>query len=142
MKRNQRIERQTRRLLNACTEAGQLNEAHVLEAIDVLIESKDRSRFLMLRELLRRLRAYQHQRTAVVESAVPLSKQMQSRLHDELQQAYSSAIEVSFVTNPELIGGMRIKAADDVYDGSIRGKLAALETTFTSEMYNQRESHV
>ena len=33
----------------------------------------------------------------------------------------------SFVDNPALIGGMRIRIGSDVYDGSVRSRLAALE---------------
>ena len=34
---------------------------------------------------------------------------------------------MTFVPNPELIGGMRVTVGSDVYDGSIRNQLAALE---------------
>ena len=33
----------------------------------------------------------------------------------------------SFAENPALIGGMRIRVGSDVYDGSVRARLAALE---------------
>jgi F-type H+-transporting ATPase subunit delta len=36
-------------------------------------------------------------------------------------------LETSFALNPALIGGMRIKVGSDVYDGSVRGRLDALE---------------
>jgi len=37
---------------------------------------------------------------------------------------------VTFGVNPELIGGLRVKVASDVFDGSVRGRLAALESGF------------
>jgi F-type H+-transporting ATPase subunit delta len=37
---------------------------------------------------------------------------------------------VSFRENPALIGGLRLKIGSDVYDGSIKARLAALEQGF------------
>ena len=42
----------------------------------------------------------------------------------------AQTLETSFGENPALIGGMRIKVGSDVYDGSIRARLAALECGF------------
>jgi F-type H+-transporting ATPase subunit delta len=36
-------------------------------------------------------------------------------------------LATSFEHKPELIGGMRIKVGSDVYDGSVKARLAALE---------------
>ena len=43
---------------------------------------------------------------------------------------YGSKINTSFAHRPTLIGGMRIKVGSDVYDGSLKGALAALEKNF------------
>ena len=37
-------------------------------------------------------------------------------------------------TNPALIGGMRITVGSDVYDGSVRGRLAALDSALLSSV--------
>jgi F-type H+-transporting ATPase subunit delta len=47
-----------------------------------------------------------------------------------LERAYGPGISASFVHNPGLIGGMRIKVGSDVYDGSLRARLAVLEEDF------------
>jgi len=36
----------------------------------------------------------------------------------------------TFVVDPTLIAGMRLKVGSDVYDGSVKGGLAALEARF------------
>jgi F-type H+-transporting ATPase subunit delta len=36
-------------------------------------------------------------------------------------------LDTAFAENPELIGGMRIQIGSDVYDGSVRARLKALE---------------
>ena len=40
--------------------------------------------------------------------------------------AYGPSVTSSFVHNPDLIGGMRIKVGSDVYDGSLRSALIRL----------------
>jgi F-type H+-transporting ATPase subunit delta len=47
-----------------------------------------------------------------------------------LAQAYGPYVNTSFVENPSLIGGMRVKVGSDVYDGSVKAGLAALERSF------------
>jgi F-type H+-transporting ATPase subunit delta len=37
-------------------------------------------------------------------------------------------VTAEFQTNPELIGGLRVKLGSDVFDGSIRARLDALAT--------------
>jgi F-type H+-transporting ATPase subunit delta len=36
-------------------------------------------------------------------------------------------VKPAFIVTPALLGGMRIKVGSDVYDGSVRARLAALE---------------
>jgi len=69
-------------------------------------------------------------RTARVESAAPLSAEMQARIRENLARKYGPALNLSFGQNPALIGGLRIKVGSDVYDGSVQARLAALEETF------------
>jgi F-type H+-transporting ATPase subunit delta len=39
-------------------------------------------------------------------------------------------VSTSFAENPALIGGMRVRVGSDVYDGSVRTALLALEERF------------
>jgi F-type H+-transporting ATPase subunit delta len=55
-----------------------------------------------------------------------LSASIQARLAG----AYGPGLSISFAQNPALLGGMRISVGSDVYDGSVQGRLAALEQSF------------
>jgi F-type H+-transporting ATPase subunit delta len=68
--------------------------------------------------------------TAQVESAVPLPEDLRASVQAGLARTYGLGISASFAHNPGLIGGMRIKVGSDVYDGSVRARLAALEKGF------------
>jgi F-type H+-transporting ATPase subunit delta len=41
---------------------------------------------------------------------------------------YGAGLQPSFEVDPALIGGLRIRVGSDVYDGSLRARLAALQT--------------
>ena len=68
--------------------------------------------------------------TATVESAVPLPPAMQARIQAGLSGVYGPGLNTSFFPSPALIGGMRIRVASDLYDGSVKARLAALEAGF------------
>jgi F-type H+-transporting ATPase subunit delta len=69
------------------------------------------------------------QRLAKIESAVALSGNLKARLREDLMKIYGP-LTISFIESPALIGGMRITVGSDLYDGSVKGTLAALEAAF------------
>ena len=67
------------------------------------------------------------QRRASVESATTLTDDVRDDVRAGLARIYGPGLETSFAENQGLIGGMRIRVGSDVYDGSVRAKLAAIE---------------
>ena len=63
----------------------------------------------------------------LVESATPLAADLRDDVQAGLHAVYGPASSHRSQTNPALIGGMRIKVGSDVYDDSVRARLAALE---------------
>jgi F-type H+-transporting ATPase subunit delta len=59
-----------------------------------------------------------------------MPQELQASIESDLGRVYGPGLKISYTENPALIGGMRIKAGSDVYDGSVRARLAALEQTF------------
>jgi F-type H+-transporting ATPase subunit delta len=68
--------------------------------------------------------------TATVESAAPLPADLQAAIDAGLTRRYGPGLSTAFAHRPALIGGMRIQVGSDVYDGSVRAGLAALEKRF------------
>lgn len=68
--------------------------------------------------------ALRSQRLAVVESAKPLSPQQTERLSGILERIYGSALQLSVELVPDLIGGLRIRIGDDLYDANVLARLA------------------
>ena len=49
----------------------------------------------------------------------------------DLRKKYGKDLTFDFQTNPDLLGGMRVKVGSDVWDGSVRARLQQLEDTFS-----------
>jgi F-type H+-transporting ATPase subunit delta len=130
MKAKQKLKRDAKQLFHLCRVEGSLDENRAKQVVQGLIESGYRNRFQVLAEFQRLVRLEQLQHMAAVSSATPLAAELQSSLQEKLVQIYGPSLSVTFSVDPTLIGGIRIAAGDDVYDGSLRGRLAALETTF------------
>lgn len=62
---------------------------------------------------------------AVVEvsSARPLSAQEQREVESRVERMTGKKIRASYVSNPELLGGVVVRVGDTIYDGSVRGQL-------------------
>lgn len=84
----------------------------------------------MVKRLRRFTRAKRAQPVAKIETAVALSGNLKARLQDDLVRVYGPDLLISFAQSPALIGGMRITVGSDLYYGSVRGTLAALEGAF------------
>lgn len=100
------------------------------KAVESILESKRRGYLALVGEFERLVRLDQLKHTAEVESAAQLPADLRVNVEANLEELYGPGITTSFVERPELIGGMRVRVADDVYDGSVKAGLAALERSF------------
>jgi F-type H+-transporting ATPase subunit delta len=128
MKAKRRIATSARRLARFCIVNGQVDDARARKAVALAIASKRRGTTAMLTQFYRLIRLDQERHTAVVESATPLSDQARADIAAGVTARHGAGIVTSFADNPDLIGGMRVKVGSDVYDGSVRGRLAAIES--------------
>lgn len=63
---------------------------------------------------------------ATVTSASPIAAAQLQRLQKGLAKSYGRELRLNLVVDPEIIGGLRVQVADDVFDGSVARKLADL----------------
>jgi F-type H+-transporting ATPase subunit delta len=61
---------------------------------------------------------------AEVRTAVPLTDEQRGRLADALARATGKSLEVKVVVDPSVIGGVVANVGDEVFDGSVRTRLA------------------
>ena len=130
MKTTRQIKREAKRLFRFCLVNGLLDEARTRRIVQRIIDAKRRGGLDLLSHFQRLVKLDLARHTAQVESAMPLPEDLRASVRAGLARAYGPGIRASFMHNPGLIGGMRIKVGSDVYDGSVRARLAALEKGF------------
>ena len=130
MKISKQARREAKELFRTCFLNGVLNEERVRQAVRQVVAGKPRGYVGILSHFQRLIKLEVERRTARVETAGPLTSDLQSSVTVALTQRYGSGLSISFGQNPSLIGGMRIKVGSDVYDGSIQARLSALQEGF------------
>ena len=130
MKGNKQSRRGAKQLFKSCQVEGQLAEERVRQAVTLVIEKKPRGYFGILQELQRLVKLDVSSRSARVESAVVLTEAQQQNIRESLGRLKGGEVTVEFVENADLIGGMRVKIGDDVFDGSVKTRLATLSESF------------
>ena len=125
---NRQMKRAARRLYRLCLVDGSFDEIRARSVAARLAGSGRRGAQPVLWEFLRLARLDQARRTAVVESAEPLPSEVQDDVSARLGRTYGAGVKPTFAVNPALLGGMRIRMGSDVYDGSVRARLAALQS--------------
>ena len=130
MKTIKQIRREARHLFRLCRTNGSLDENRVRKVVQSVLGSKRRGYLALANEFERLVKLEQLQHTARVESAVTLSPDLQAKVQASLARMYGPEISTSFAETSALIGGMRIRVGSDVYDGSVKAGLVALEKSF------------
>ena len=130
MKGSKQSRRDAKQLFQSCQANGVLDEDRVRQVVALLIEKKPRGYFGTLQELQRLVKLDVNSRSAHVESAVALNDTQQQTVRDGLNRLKGSEVAVEFAQNADLIGGMRVRLGDDVFDGSVRTRLTRLGEKF------------
>mgnify|MGYP006286496473 CR=1 FL=1 len=66
-----------------------------------------------------------------VASAIPLTDAEKDIIREELRNRAGQDVDVAFRVDPQVLGGLILRAGDRVVDGSVAGKLERLEKSLT-----------
>ena len=130
MKISKQAQRDARQLFRSCHVNGLLDEARVRQTVMLLSTKKPRGYVEILSRLHRLVKMDLEQHAARVESATPLSADLQAEVTAEIKKKYGAGVSISFAQKPELIGGLRIQVGSDLYDGSVKIRLEKLAESF------------
>jgi F-type H+-transporting ATPase subunit delta len=130
MKITKRAKREAKQLYHFCLVNGLLDEKRVRQVVQHAVATAQRDRPSILAHFMRLVKLDCAQHTATIESATPLPADLKTAVQTGLTQRYGPGLTTAFALRPELIGGMRIQVGCDVYDGSVRAGLEALEKSF------------
>ena len=127
MRTTKEARKTSRQLLKLSFTDGKLDEQKVNQVVQSVLTEKPRHYGEVLKDYQRLVRLEVAKRHAVVESATQLNSNLSDLLITKLKSRYGDDLTVEFKTNPTLLGGLRVKLADDVWDGSVRNRLRTLQ---------------
>jgi F-type H+-transporting ATPase subunit delta len=130
VKISKQARRDAKELFQSCRMNGVLDENKVRQAVRHVITSKPRGYVAILSHFERLVKLELDRRTARVESAVPLAEAQQASVKANLTRRYGEGLIFAFSQNPSLLGGLRVQVGSDVFDGSVKARLDALEAHF------------
>jgi F-type H+-transporting ATPase subunit delta len=127
MKLNKAIRKLSREMLRASFTDGQLDSGRIASLVDSLIARKRRNYVDILKNYRRLLRLELDKRRARIETASDVESTISSELVANLKRKYGGDLTTEFVVNPQLLGGLRIRVGNDVWDGTVRNRLERLQ---------------
>jgi len=128
MKISKQARRDGRDLFKACQVGGVLDEGRVRNAVAAVLKQKPRGYLAIVEHFKRLVKLDLDRRTARVENATETTPEQQASIRSNLERQYGAGLQLSFSVNPALIGGLRVQVGSDIYDGSVAGRLAALNS--------------
>jgi F-type H+-transporting ATPase subunit delta len=130
MKISKQARREAKELFRRCLTDGLLDEGRARQVVTRVLQIRPRGYLAILSHFQHLVKLHLEERTARIESPVPLDDRQKAAITAQLSQRYGSGLIFAFQENPGLIGGLRVRVGSDVIDGSVRGRLAALEQSF------------
>ncbi|MCL5411666.1 MAG: F0F1 ATP synthase subunit delta [Patescibacteria group bacterium] len=127
MKARKEVDRVAKLAFKGSLSEGVVSENKVRAWIRALIKSKPRNLIEVLKTYQELIAGQLKKESALVESVLPLEISVKDKLIDRLEELYGKKLRFFFETNPELLGGVRIRVNDTVWDGSVSGKLENLK---------------
>ncbi len=119
-----------RRLFGLCQPGGRFDESKLRSVVTALIDKKPRDYAAILATLQRLTRLEMERRKVTVESAVAIDESTRKRVVEGLASQYGAGLDVTYQVTPSLLGGLRIRVGNDVFDGSVQGRLDRLANAF------------
>lgn len=119
-----------RRAFRMCVTGDRVVDEKLRKVFKKIAADKPRGWQAILHELKRLTRLEMERRQVLVESAEALDTASQDRVKASLVKKYGDDLSFEFRVNPDLLGGMRVRVGNDVWDGSVKTRLNRLSNSF------------
>jgi F-type H+-transporting ATPase subunit delta len=126
MKRDQKITRLAKKLVELSKDNGVVTEAKVGEVLAGLKQVQHRQHLTVLKTFLNYLRREIALQTAVVSTPAALSDEALKAIEATYSKMYGRPVTAVTKQDTSLIAGVRVRVGDDVYDASVAGRLQRL----------------
>ena len=126
MKRDQKIIKLAKKLVELSKDNGVVTESRVVEVLSGLQQVQHRHHLTVLKTFLNYLRREVALQTAVVSTPAGLSDDAIKAIEVQFSKLYNRPVNAVTQPDTSLIAGVRVRVGDDVYDASVAGRLQRL----------------
>ena len=126
MKRDQKITKLAKKLVELSKDSGVVTESKVAEVLAGFQQVQHRRHLTVLKTFLNYLRREVALQTAVVSTPTGLSDDAIKAIEVQFSKLYNRSVNAVTQPDTSLIAGVRVRVGDDVYDASVAGRLQRL----------------
>ena len=126
MKRDQKITKLAKKLLELSKDNGVVTESKLAEVLAGFQQVRHRRYLMVLKTFLNYLRREVALQTAVVSTPTGLSDDVLKAIEVQFSKLYNRPVNAVTQPDTSLIAGVRVRVGDDVYDASVAGRLQRL----------------
>lgn len=126
MKRDKKISRFAKRLVELSKEDGVVTEARVKEVLAGLKQAAPRNTLPILKTYLTVLRREVARQTALIRTPGALGSDAIDAIEASFTKLYGRPVQARVEPDTSLIAGVSIRVGDDLYDASVSGRLKRL----------------
>lgn len=130
MKITKQARRDAKEIFRSTFVNGVMDGSKVRQVVHIVLDTKPRGYIAILEHFKRLVKLEEDRRSARVESAIPLDPAQQQSIQGTLTRVYGPGLNIQFVQNPAVLGGLRVKVGSDVFDGTIQSRLQRLAEAF------------
>lgn len=110
--------------------SGQLDEKKVQGLIKGMLFTRRQGAIDILKAYRRLVLNFFEEQTAKIQSAHKLSEEERKALVGLIEKIYQKELHFEFSENRQLLGGIKIKVGDSVWDASLQGKLLTMRSVY------------
>lgn len=122
MKTKKQIKDLVNKVIGVSFKDGKLLEKKVLNFVNLFKSQPKTEAIELLTEYLKRLRIMINANTLVIESVTSLSQKQKDIIKKKFSSQFT-IINTEFKLNPSLLGGLKVKIGDHIYEDSIMSRV-------------------
>ena len=128
-KKSQQIAKQ---IFLVSQDSGKTNETKIIRFTNFLAKEGSSKAKEILESLEKLVEREQKNRELILESVYPLTKEYKKRIQNYFEKKVKINLELEEIENKDLISGLKIKLADNVWENTILSNLQKLKGTINS----------
>ena len=120
---NKQLVQYAKKLVQISLEDGRVSEERVNAILQTFVAKPPRRLKAILHLYLYHIKRELRKSQAIIEYAGGITQESIESIERNLTSRYGRSITATLSENPELVAGLRVSVADDVYDATVAGNL-------------------